>query len=155
MSCQESFCLPTIIVDSRENKPYAFRKSKNCAGCEIGKLDYGDYQIKDMPDLIAIERKQNITELCGNLGKNRKRFERELERMSAAKFRYVIVEDYWSSIWRAHYTRMHPNSIFQSIISLELKYGVHFIFAGTREMAHQITRSLLLKSFKYRMDGKI
>jgi ERCC4-type nuclease len=156
--CMEAFDseLPLIIIDQREQEPYSFRRSKNCLGGVCGfRLMYGDYQLFGYPDLIAIERKHNVTELCGNLGKNRKRFERELERMQNAQFRYVIVEDYWSSIWRAKYTRMHPNAIFQSIIALELKYGVHFTFTGNRKIAHQLTRSLLLKAHKYCAEGKI
>lgn len=141
-------------MDTREKSPYKFRASKNCAGCETEKLDYGDYQVKGLPSLIVIERKNSITELCGNIGKNRDRFERELKRMEEARFRYVIVEDHWSSIWRAKYTKLHPNSILQSIVAFELKYGVHFIFAGNRKQAHQITRSLLIKAHKYWQEGR-
>lgn len=143
------------MVDSREKSPYKFNKCKNCAGCETSKLDYGDYQIKGMPELIAIERKKDVIELGGNLGKKRERFERELQRMQSAKFRFIVVEDYWSSIFRLRYSRIHPNALFESIIALELKYGVHFIFAGNRAMAHKITRSLLLRAYKYKSEGKI
>lgn len=155
MDCKATSFLPVIIIDSREKSPYKFNKCKTCDGAEVAKLDYGDYQLKGLPDLIAIERKKNVVELCGNLGKQRERFERELQRMQAAKFRFIVVEDYWSSIFRLKYSRVHPNALFESIMALELKYGVHFIFAGNRAMAHKITRSLLLKAYKYRNEGKI
>lgn len=154
MSKKPTYQLPWIIKDTREQKGFNFRASANCAGMIEDKLDYGDYALKDHLDLITIERKQNVTELCGNLGKNRDRFERELERMQSTRFRYVVVEDYWSSIKKPKYSRMNPEAVFQSIIALEIKYGVHFIFAGTHEMAQKITRSLLLKAYKYKLEGR-
>ena len=149
--------LPTIIRDSRE-KPehgYKFIKCETCLGMEIAKLDFGDYAIKGHLDLIVIERKQSVCELTNNIGKDRDRFESELQRMvnAGVKFRFVVVEDYYSSIFHQKFTRMHPNAIFESIHSLEIKYNVHFIFAGTAEMGHKIVRSLLLKAHKYRQEG--
>lgn len=145
--------LPTIIVDTREQEPFEFRATDRCAGSESSKLDCGDYAIKDHTELIVIERKKGVDELCGNFGANRERFERELERMKTIRFKYVVVEDYWSSIFKPSYSRMPPNVIFESIFALELKYGIHFIFAGSRTMAHNITRSLLLRAYKYKMEG--
>lgn len=144
--------LPTIVRDSREKPSHGFhfRASKTCAGMVVEKLDAGDYAIKDWPNLIVIERKNSITELCGNLGKNRARFERELERMKDVKFKYVVVEDYWSSIKNPKYTKMRYASILGSIASIEIKYGVHFIFAG--KMGQEISRALLLKAWKYREE---
>lgn len=145
---------PTIIIDSREREPYKFRASANCDGYEIEKLDAGDYSIQGFEDLITVERKNSLIELCGNLGKNRTRFEAELERMQSIKFRYVIVEDHWSSIYKyKKYTQMSSNAIFQSIIALTIKYNVNFIFAEDRKTAQAITRSLLIKAYNYRMDG--
>ena len=147
--------LPIILVDTREQKPYHFKSCATCSGSLVIKLDYGDYQLKDMQDLIVIERKQSIDELANNLGKDRARFERELERMQECQFKFIIIEDYWSSIWRRSYTKMNPNAIFESIIALELKYDTRFCFVGNRENGHRITRALLLRAYKYRKNGII
>ncbi len=146
--------LPTIVIDTREKTPYNFKASATLAGVVSRKLEFGDYALEGHENLICIERKRSITELCGNIGKNRERFKRELERMRQCKLRFIVVEDYWSSILRLGKNKfvrgMHPNSVFESIISWKLKYDVNFIFAGTRAMAHRITRSLLLKAYKNR-----
>lgn len=152
--------LPIIVRDTREKPEHGFRfiASKTCAGMVEEKLDYGDYSIKDHTDLVVVERKQSVIELCGNLGKHRDRFERELQRMvdAGVRRRYVVVEDYWSSATRQQkYTKMRPESVFGSIIALQVKYNVHFIFAGTHDMAHKITRSLLLNAYKYHCQGLI
>lgn len=146
---------PKIIVDTREQKPHKFHKSKNCLGMEQKKLDFGDYTIEGLENFIIIERKQSIDELCGNIGKNRKRFEKELERMQVCRYRFIVVEDYLSSIYRRTFSRMKPNAVFETIWAWELKYDVRFIFAGTRKMAHKIIRSLLLRAHKYKEEGKI
>ena len=150
---EKASILPTIIVDTREQHPFEVIATERCAGMESIKLDCGDYAIKDHLDLIVIERKKGVDELTGNFGANRERFERELELMKNIRFKYIVVEDYWSSIFKPSFSRMPPNVIFESIFALELKYNVHFIFAGSRTMAHNITRSLLLRAYKYKMEG--
>ncbi len=152
--------LPIIIKDSREKEGHGFhfRKSDNCAGMIVEKLDYGDYAIKDYDRVAVVERKQNVVELCGNIGKYRERFEAELQRMVDAQVlrKYIVIEDYWSSVLKKQrYSKMHPNSIFESIIALQVKYDIPFLFCGTHEMAQRVTRSLLLKSFRYYKEGKL
>jgi len=152
---QKNKRLPTIVKDTREHDGHGFnfRASASCSGMIREKIDAGDYGIKEYPDLIVIERKQSVTELCGNFGKNRKRFERELERMEDITFKYIVIEDYWSSVKKPKYTKMRYAAILGSIVSIELKYGIHFIFAGNAKMAQDISRSLLIKAWKYREEG--
>ena len=150
--------LPTIVRDTREKPEHGFRfvASKNCAGMVEEKLDFGDYAIKDHPSLIAIERKASVIELCGNLGKHRDRFERELQRMvdAGVKRKYIIVEEPIKNVLkRQRFSKMHPNSIFGSIMALQVKYNIAFIFADNHDLAHRITRSLLLNAWKYHCEG--
>lgn len=153
---QPKYDLPIIVVDTREKEPYQFRASATCLGAESAKLDAGDYSIKGFENLITIERKASLLELCGNLGRNRKRFEAELERMKDIKYKYVIIEDNWASIFAyKKYTKMKTSQIFGSIISLMIKYDVQFIFAQNRKTAQGITRSLLVKAHQYHMEGLV
>lgn len=150
--------LPTIIRDTREKPDHGFKfiASKNCEGMIVEKLDFGDYALKGYPEVICIERKASVLELCTNLGKERARFERELQRMVDAnvRWRFVIVEDYWSSTTkRQRFSKMPPDVVFESIIALMLKYDVQFIFAGNHKQAHRIARSLLIKAYKYHLEG--
>jgi ERCC4-type nuclease len=151
------FPKPTILVDSREKNPFKFRASASLEGTEVVKLDAGDYAIKGHEDLVCIERKQSATELAGNLGKNRARFEREMERMQSFKFKYIIVEDHWSSILgkSIKHSRMTPRAVFESLVAFGLLYGVHYIFAGNRKQAQTITRSILTRAYRYRMGGEV
>ena len=149
---------PTFIRDSREKEPFKFRASASLEGTEVAKLDAGDYAIKGFEDLICIERKQSVTELAGNLGKHRARFERELERMQSVSLKYVVVEDHWGTLLNnktIRHSKMRPKAIFESIIALGIRYGVGFIFAGNKKQAQTITRSLLIRAYRDRMDGLV
>jgi ERCC4-type nuclease len=111
-------------------------------------LDHGDYQIEGLPNLITIERKQSIDELCKNLGKHRARFERELQRMQVCKYKYVVIEDSWYSMQDPDFSKLHYHAILGSIITFMIRYGVHFIFANNRKWAHRITKKLLMKAYE-------
>lgn len=141
---------PLIVVDTREQAPYKFRADGACAGCVTRKLDYGDYQVDGYSTLVVVERKKNVDELCGNIGKHRERFERELQRMQVCRWRFVVVEDYYSSIQKPRFSKIHPQAILGSIISLELKYGVRFLFCGNRKFSCRMTKKILMTAYKYR-----
>ncbi len=145
--------LPTIVIDSREQMPYDFKPGKSIELVIHKKLDHGDYGIEGHEDLITIERKKSADELSANVGKHRKRFIRELERMQSSARRYIVVEDHWSSIYKKNrYAKIPPNAVFESILALSMKYNVSIIFAGSRKMAHKIVRSLLIRAFLYREE---
>jgi len=144
--------LPWIICDTREKKGFHFKKSKNCAGMIVQKLDYGDYSIKGLEHFVIIERKQTITELCNNLGKHRARFYREIERMDHVDHKFIVVEDYLSAIHNQRYTRMSASAILGSIVSLMLKHDIQVIFAGTHKNAQDISRKILIKAYQYFLE---
>jgi len=151
----ENGSLPTILVDTREQMPYTFRSSERCAGFETAALPYGDYTIKGRIDLVVVERKNSIEEIYSNLFTNFERFERELEKMQASKFRYIVVEDYYSSVFSNRFTKIKGSTILDRMLSTSMKFNVPIILAGTREYGHSITRSLLLLAVKNENRGTV
>ncbi len=135
------------MVDTREKKPYLFRRDKLIGGHVIRKVDYGDYEIDGRPDLIVIERKKSVDELVTNFTRHRARFVREMEGMRRAKYKYVIIEDHWSSIMEPGFSKVHPKQLIGSIFAFEIRYGVHFIFCGNRRWGMRIARQLLTKAY--------
>ena len=79
---------PTILIDSREQKPLVFSNLPN----EQATLTTGDYTAKGLSDVLCIERK-SVPDLVGTLFNttNRKRFEKELQRMLAAPSRHLLI----------------------------------------------------------------
>ena len=73
---------PTVIIDSREQAPLAFANLPS----EVGTLDTGDYSIRGLEHLVAVERK-SLDDLLGIVGRDRQRFRRELQRLRGFRYR--------------------------------------------------------------------
>jgi ERCC4-type nuclease len=147
----------TVIRDTREHPGhgYHFKASANCTGTVEQKLDYGDYTLVGLEDYVVIERKKSIEELCGNFGKNRDRFLREIARMAHVPHKFIVVEDYASSIFKRHFSRMSSSSVLGSITSLMLKHGIYVIFAGNEKFARMIVHKILTKAHDYWIDEQV
>ncbi len=78
---------PTLIIDTRERAPFTFANLPS----EPGTLDTGDYSVRGLEHLVAVERK-SVDDLLACVGRERDRFKRELQRLRAYRFRLLIVE---------------------------------------------------------------
>ena len=90
-----------IQIDSRE-KPRAIKMileefDRQGVNHFVGKLPGGDYISLDNARL-AIDRKQDLQELCGNVCQQHERFKRELVRAMQAGIRLVILIEHGSDI---------------------------------------------------------
>lgn len=147
--------LPMIYVDTREQKPYIFNKTKNCMGSILTKLDAGDYTIEGCEDLIRIERKSSVTELFINLGRERERFYNEIERMADIKYKFLVLEFSYADLLKgSYYSKISPNYIISNLMKLSLEHNIHVIYCGDRINAQDYSRRLLLKIWKYKTEGR-
>ena len=116
--------------------------------CEIvsGALPTGDYSLVGLEDKIAIERK-SLSDLVGCLtGSDRIRFERELLRAKGLDYFSVIVEAGFTELTAKQYrSAMNPHAAAQSILAFQVRYGVPFIWAGSRPAAEYTVYWLLSK----------
>ena len=132
-----------VIVDSREQTPWNLEPLR----VEAGTLQTGDYSLAGdgLRDLIRIERK-SLPDLIGVVGRDRERFEREIERLAAFPTRVLIVEANWSEIeagdWRGKTT---PKMVRNSLGSWMTR-GVNVVMAGTHDRAADIARELLYRT---------
>lgn len=78
---------PVILIDTREQDPFTFANLPS----EPGTLDTGDYSVRGLEHLVAVERK-SLDDLLACVGRERDRFKRELQRLRAYRFRLLIVE---------------------------------------------------------------
>jgi ERCC4-type nuclease len=156
----------TILRDSREREGHGWKWDKRSTWCEQTEkaaLKTGDYIIKEIPDLIVIERKADYKELCMNFTTQepRRRFFEELERMQEFRFRFIVVECTFDEAMNRHnYTYLRagrirnnaPTILLGTIAAIHLKYGVHVIFAGKR--GKDYAARLFLKAFEYYMKDE-
>lgn len=132
----------TVVRDTREHErrgwwfdahPPDYRPPL-CAGTVEGTLATGDYTMRRYEHLFGIERKQDLSELWGNYAE-RDRFEREMERMTALKYRYIIIEttltnDSFALSPPQFRTGVPGKALIAWLTSISLRYGVHIIWAG-------------------------
>ena len=133
-----------VVIDTREQLPYDF------TGYDVqvvrATLPAGDYSIPGAEHLAAFERKSIDDLISCLMGSSRERFARELSRLRPYHVAAVVVESSWQDISRGRYTsNMNPQSALQSLIAMQVRYGVPFMFAGDRKGGEYVTHGLLQK----------
>ena len=132
-----------VAIDTREQKPYQFPRS------EVKTLATGDYSIVGFEDRIAVERKR-LEELFTITGRDRERFERELERMTGLDYAAIVIEADLPQILRgAAFSHVAPKAVIVSLVSWSIRYRAHVFFAGDRRHANALTCRLLEKYWRY------
>ena len=76
----------TIIVDTREQKPWQFNEYATA----VRKLDTGDYSVEGLENILCIERKRSVSEIANNITESR--FKDVLSRMSKYRFPFILLE---------------------------------------------------------------
>ena len=152
---------PTIIIDSREKAPLDIRAYP----AEAAGLPAGDYGIKGFSDwanpAFIVERK-SIQDLVGSLTGGRKRFMAEVERLRRFRFAAILIEATREEVELHSYRGMAtPQSILASLDAIEVRTGVHVIWAGSPEGAARRLEGLVRqfvrgveKDYK-RLSGKV
>ena len=143
----ENYC---FLIDSREQRPYLFRGQPS----KKQGLKTGDYSISfndtDYDHEIMIERKE-LNDFVGVCGQGRKRFIKELERSMDIPNFFIIIEGAWIDIEKgSYYSKINPNSVIESILGWQIKYGCHIILTETRQRGERLTKKLLLHFLKYK-----
>ncbi|EHJ49525.1 ERCC4 domain protein [Solidesulfovibrio carbinoliphilus subsp. oakridgensis] len=130
-----------IIVDTREQAPFSF------AGYDVeitaGTLQAGDYSIPGLESLVAVERK-SLPDLVACLGRERERFEHELERLRGHEAAAVVVESPLSDLVTGNYrSKLNPQAAYESVVAFMCRYRLTFYFAQDRRGAERFTYSFL------------
>lgn len=144
-----------VVIDSREQCPFTFQ-GKLYEGVSIveGTLQSGDYSLAGLTDKVAIERK-SLADLVQCLGRERDRFERELQRGQGLEFFAVVIEASWQQLALGEYrSKLNPHSACQSVAAFMARYRVPFHFAGSRAAAEYCTWSLL-KQYLQGMEKRL
>lgn len=159
-----------IQIDSRE-KERAIKKiveefDRQNIKHPVSKLLVGDYMNYDNPRRI-IDRKQNLNELCGNVGQDHDRFRRELIRAAENEIELIVLVEHGKGIrnledviwwdnprgtkrrrepggkWREVKTKAMPGEVLYKILcTLQRKYGCRFLFCEKEETGRRIIELL-------------
>ena len=113
-----------------------------------GHLDCGDYALSWLPNAIRIERK-SLPDLLGCVGRQRKRFDAEMNRMLAFPCRMLIVEASWGQITQGVYgaSQLHSSQVQGSLDAWQAR-GVNVVLAGDRSRAQEYAKRILYAAVK-------
>ncbi len=133
------------IVDTREQLPLDLSPLR----CEPSTLDTGDYSLKRLERVVAIERK-SLPDLLGCIGRDRERFDREVQRLLAYPVRALIVESTWPDLERGEWrSKITPAAAIGSCLGW-IAAGLPIIMAGDHERAGRYTSRLLFTAARRR-----
>ena len=132
-----------LVADAREGRRPLVVQTERIT------LASGDYSILGMEDLVAVERK-TLADLYGTLGQWRERFEAEHRRLARMKWAAVVIEADLKTICRRppRQSRLNPKTVFRTMLSWQIRYGVAWIPAGSCRLAEVTTFRLLEKFFQ-------
>ena len=137
--------LDRVVVDTREQDPLFGPPAR------VAKLDTGDYSIVGCEGLIALERK-TLPDMLGCIGRDRERFERELERSRQLSYFAIVIEtDLY--LLRGPYERslVAPTAVIGSLTAWSVRYGVPIWLTSDRRGAKGVIYRLL-RAFAKEID---
>lgn len=138
------------IVDTREQSPLNLAPLRTVAGS----LCTGDYSVVGLESVVRIERK-SLPDLVGCVGRERDRFEREVQRLLAFPLRVLVVEATWQQVeshneaspqWRGKVT---SSQVVGSLLGWQAA-GLSVHLCGDHERAGQHVARLLYTIAKRR-----
>lgn len=140
-----------VLIDSREQNPWIFRKPTVCA------LKTGDYSVAGFEDQICIERKGCVSEIATNFTQDR--FWREMERMSKFPKKICIFEFSEAMIaiypkgsgipkWRQRFIRVKPPFLFKCIDRIRTEYCIEVVMLDNKKSAQTFAKIWLKNSLE-------
>jgi len=142
----------TIIVDTREQKPWQFNEYATA----VRKLDTGDYSVEGLENILCIERKRSVSEIANNITESR--FKDVLSRMSKYRFPFILLEfdlqdvlnfpvgsEIPKSVWSK--IKISPKYILKMILDMSLTYNIYVIFCGNKTNAETYATSIMKKIY--------
>jgi len=161
-------CPFVIVIDSAEQFPYHFTSMKSRAHdnaifdvktkrLPLGRHpnSKGDYSIYGFTDRVGVERKSMEDGQSTLLDRERcERFECELGNLAKLEDSRVVVEcDFQTFFSRApatdnHTSAQNARTLFGTVMSLQSRFDVPWIFAGDREFAEIVVFRFLERFYR-------
>ncbi len=141
---------PVMLVDSREQNPFSFARFRGWfAGVETQPLELGDYSVRGLEEICAVERK-DLSDLVHSFTVQRSVFVDRLRRMSRYPQRLLVITAALSQVKSPYpHSGASPNKITQSLVAALAGLGVPFLCVETHELGEEIVASYLYQVFLY------
>lgn len=117
-------------------------------------LRSGDYSLFGFEQRVAIERK-SLADIFSSVGGQRKRFEKEVQRLAAMEYAAVVIEATLEECLAPQpYSQMNPKAVVNTLLAWSVKYRLAVFFAGNRRFGRAVTYRLLEKFFNYQQEKR-
>lgn len=150
-----------IYVDDREKETEALNERISHFACpaEWHRLNFGDYSATvilndgseySLENIVVIERKMDLPELCKCFTSERDRFKREFERAkdAGAKIYLLIERGSWEWAYSGAYrSKMSPKSLIGSLTTWLARYNCQLIFCQ-QKTAGQLIYDILFHEMR-------
>lgn len=145
----------TAIRDTREQTPLDLSPLKMVSGT----LATGDYSVAGLEQSVSIERK-SLPDFLGCVGRERERFEKEIQRLLAYETRAIVVEATWNELeaglWLSgtHYKWRSKITSSQAVGSALgwIARGIPILMVGSHERCSSFVARLLFTAARRRWD---
>jgi ERCC4-type nuclease len=132
-----------VVVDTREQQPYAFDPSRVTAVRRA--LPAGDYSLEGYETSVAAERK-SLEDYVASVVGARDRFARELRALGEYDCACVVVEATLDDVLAHRYrSGAHPTAVLGATLSIIVDHGVPVFFCGDRQLACRFVEGLLCR----------
>jgi hypothetical protein len=161
-------CLKRMVycVDTREQPTANLEKRlKYLEPYARETLNAGDYTAKTLlPDgtwfyvPVAIERKMSLTEVAGNMTRERERFRAEFNRARehGTKLWLLIEQASWEAAYAGAYrSQMKPQSLIASLLTWSARYGCHVLLCDRPETGGKLIRDILHYEMREALDRMV
>lgn len=133
------------VIDTREQLPLDLAPLR----MERGTLPTGDYSIRGLEHVVAVERK-SLADLLGCVGQERERFDREVQRLLAYPCRALVVESTWQEIERGDWrSKIAPAAALGSLLGW-IAAGLPVVMASDHERAGRYVGRILFTAARRR-----
>lgn len=133
------------LIDTREQLPLDLEPLQTVAAA----LPTGDYSVRGLEHVVAIERK-SLSDLLCCVGRERERFDREVQRLLAYPTRALLVESTWPDIERGEWrSQLQPSHVLGSLLGW-IAAGLPVIMAGDHARAGRYAARVLYTAARRR-----
>jgi hypothetical protein len=141
-----------LYIDPREPHPYDFTGFSRIAGTMRELLPVGNYAVAEAPELMAIKavNAEVLYTILSNPHENRAPFLLELDQMQAYPARFLVIEGTLQHKKAGgRLNQYHKNGLLDFLDALTARYGLHIIYADTRDEAEERIANLAALHYSY------
>lgn len=139
--------LPVLIIDTREQEPFAF----NGYPAIRGTLKSGDYSLQGFESMVAVERK-SYADCWSSMSQGRARFGRCVERLAKLDRAAIVIECSLTelAVQPSRIQRTNAASVIGGLISYSAQHAIPVFFCDSRMFAERVTLRFLASWYKHR-----